>query len=319
MNFKEKFKHRILYSHILRSEHGMNLTDYLSRRFPRFDAAGWNMQIRNGKVQVNSLPAAPETMLREHDCVAFFPDPAPEPEADLHFRTLYEDGDLLVFEKSGDLCVHPTGPFYRNTLWYQAGLKYGEIRFVNRLDRETSGLLVAARTQEAAAAMCATAMKKEYLALVFGDFAHPVRARGRLVHDDSSAVAKKKRFLAGDFSENDPCSADTELIPLRRFGKDMTLVRAIPHTGRQHQIRATLFSLGFPLAGDKLYGPDERIFLKIRSQTISDADRALLRLPAQALHSERLEFRHPFLNKQIRCVSPMPESWEKFKKQETIQ
>ena len=162
-------------------------------------------------------------------------------------------------------------------------------------------------------------MKKEYLALVFGDFAHPVRARGRLVHDDSSAVAKKKRFLPGDFSENDPCSADTELIPLRRFGKDMTLVRAIPHTVRQHQIRATLFSLGFPLAGDKLYGPDERIFLKIRSQTISDADRALLRLPAQALHSERLEFRHPFLNKQIRCVSPMPESWEKLEKQETIQ
>ena len=74
MTFEEKFKHRILYSHILRSEHGMNLTDYLTRRFPRFDAAGWNMQVRNGKVQVNNLPAEPETRLREHDCVAFFPD-----------------------------------------------------------------------------------------------------------------------------------------------------------------------------------------------------------------------------------------------------
>lgn len=316
MNFEDKFRRRILYSHILRGERGMTLTAYLTRRFPRFDADGWTAQIRNGKVQVNCLPAEPETALREHDCVAFFPEPAPEPEADLHFRTLYEDEALLVFEKSGNLCVHPTGPFYRHTLWYQVGLKYGEIRFVNRLDRETSGLLVAARTPEAAAAMCATAMGKEYLALVFGDFAHSVRARGRLVHDVASAVPKKKRFLPGDFSVDDPDSADTELIPLRRFGKDMTLIRAIPHTGRQHQIRATLFSLGFPLAGDKLYGPDERIFLKIRSRSISDADRALLRLPTQALHSERLEFRHPFSGKRIRCESPMPETWEK---QETIQ
>ena len=87
---------------------------------------------------------------------------------------------------------------------------------------------------------------------------------------------------------------------------DLTLVRAILGTGRQHQVRATLFSLGFPLAGDKLYGPDERLFLKIKTQDLSADEFAKLRFGRQALHAAVLEFRHPFTGELLRFESPFP-------------
>ena len=105
-------------------------------------------------------------------------------------------------------------------------------------------------------------------------------------------------------------TAVTDLAEVSHVPPDMTLVRAILGTGRQHQVRATLLSIGFPLAGDKLYGPDERLFLKIKPQTLTDADRALLRFSRQALHAAVLEFRHPFTGETIRCESPFP--WTDF-------
>ena len=83
-------------------------------------------------------------------------------------------------------------------------------------------------------------------------------------------------------------------------------MRALPETGRLHQIRATLFSLGFPLLGDKLYGPDDGIFLKIRSNAITVADRERLILPRQALHSAKLAFRHPDTGETVAVESPLP-------------
>ena len=232
---------------------------------------------------------------------------------------VYEDPYLLVIDKPGNLCVHPTGPFFRHTLWHLVGSKYGEIRFVHRLDRETSGLVIAARSRRAAAAMDngGTPVRKEYLALVTGEFRGTVRAEGFLVHDKTSAVRKKKRFVFADSPEAaavrlDPTAetAATDLAEVSRVPPDMTLVRAILGTGRQHQVRATLHSLGFPLAGDKLYGPDERLFLKIKSQTLTDADLKSLRFGRQALHAAVLEFRHPFTGETIRCESPFP--WTDF-------
>ena len=101
-------------------------------------------------------------------------------------------------------------------------------------------------------------------------------------------------------------TAVTELLEESHVPPDMTLVRAVLGTGRQHQVRATLHSLGFPLVGDKLYGPDERLFLKIKSQTLTDADRALLRFGRQALHAAVLEFRHPFTGELLHFESPFP-------------
>jgi 23S rRNA pseudouridine955/2504/2580 synthase/23S rRNA pseudouridine1911/1915/1917 synthase len=318
-DFADKLARRQLYSHVPEAEDGSLLPDYLAAHFSRFDRAGWVQAIAAGLVTVNGRSAVPETVLKRHDRVGYFPPETPEPDAVLDYRVVYEDADLLVIDKPGDLCVHPTGPFFRHTLWHLVGSKYGEIRFVHRIDRETSGLVVAARTRRAAAAMDngGTPVRKEYLALVTGDFRGRVRAEGFLIHDQSSAVRKKKRFVFANSPEAAAVQADpsaetavTELIEEVHVPPDMTLVRAVLGTGRQHQVRATLLSLGFPLVGDKLYGPDERIFLKIKSQTLTDADRALLRFKRQALHAAVLEFRHPFTGETIRCESPFP--WSDF-------
>lgn len=314
-DFADKLARRRLYSHVAEVEDGAALADYLAAHFARFDRAGWMQAVDAGLVTVNGHPAVPETELKRHDCVAYFPPEAPEPDANLTFRVVHEDADLLVIDKPGDLCVHPTGPFFRHTLWHLVGSRYGEIRFVHRLDRETSGLVVAARTRRAAAAMDngGTPVRKDYLALVIGDFRGLVHAEGYLIHDKSSVVPKKKRFVFADSPEAaearlDPTAetAVTKLIEESHVPPDMTLVRAVLGTGRQHQVRATLHSLGFPLAGDKLYGPDERLFLKIKSQTLTDANRALLRFKRQALHAAVLEFRHPFTGENLRFESPFP-------------
>ena len=160
----------------------------------------------------------------------------------------------------------------------------------------------------------ATPVHKEYLALVTGDFRGRVHAEGFLVHDRASAVAKKKRFVfagspeaAGAASDPTAETAVTDLVEESHVPPDMTLVRAILGTGRQHQVRATLHSLGFPLAGDKLYGPDERLFLKIKDGALTAEDMRLLRFPRQALHAAVLEFRHPFTGERLRFESPFPD------------
>jgi len=316
--FADKLAQRRLYSHAGESDAGTALADYMAAHFTRFDREGWAKAAEDGLVSVNGVPARPDTILKRHDRVEFFPPDAPEPDAELSYRVVYEDDDLLVVDKPGNLCVHPTGPFFRHTLWHLLGSQYGEIRFVHRLDRETSGLVVAARTRRAAAAMDngGTPVRKEYLALVNGEFRGRIVAEGFLVRDRKSAVAKKKRFVFAGSPEaaeaaNDPTAetASTELIAEGRAEPGLTLVRAILGTGRQHQVRATLYSLGFPLAGDKLYGPDERLFLKIKDGSLTPEDMTLLRFRRQALHAAVLEFRHPFTGAPLHFESPFPEEF----------
>jgi len=314
-SFADKLARRQLYSHVPEAEDGAALPDYLAAHFSRFDRAGWIRAIEAGLVTVNDRPALPNRNVKRHDRVGYFPPETPEPDAELHYSVVFEDADFLVIDKPGNLCMHPTGPFFRHTLWHLVGSKYGEIRFVHRLDRETSGLVIAARTRRAAAAMDNgnTPVHKEYLALVTGDFRGRIHAEGYLVHDRTSAVRKKKRFVFADSPEAESARLDptaetavTDLIEESYVPPDMTLVRAVLGTGRQHQVRATLFSLGFPLAGDKFYGPDERMFLKIPSQNLSEDDLAKLRFSRQALHAAVLEFRHPFTSELLRFESSFP-------------
>ncbi len=306
----EGLERRVIRTSVDWSGAGAMLERYLAGRFTYRSSEEWRERIRDGEILLNGAPVEPERILALHDCIEYFPGDLPEPEADLSYRIAYEDDDLLVVDKPGNLCVHPSGPFFKHTLWHLLSSRYGKIHLVNRLDRETSGLLIAAKNPQAAAKLGRPGwpVRKEYLALVFGNFENPVEANGFLVPDTGSVVRKKRRFIFGErppAGAVHPESARTILLPEQGRG-GTSLVRAIPRTGRLHQIRATLCSLGFPLVGDKLYGPDESIYLKIRSGAITPEDETRLILSRQALHSAHLEFQHPVSGQEIVTDSPLP-------------
>ena len=304
---------RIIKTGITWDAQGLPLENYLAGRFTYRSLAEWRERIRAAEITVNGKAVPPEYVLALHDVVEYRPGDLEEPESELSFDVVYEDGELLVIAKPGNLCMHPSGPYFKHTLWYLLREKYGEVHFINRLDRETSGLVLAARDPKTAARMTKKLdeIEKSYLVMVHGELPESISAKGFLFDDTSSNVRKKRRFAPG---ERPPAgalkieSARTEIRCLERKA-GLSLAAARLKTGRMHQIRATLFSCGFPVVGDKLYGIDENIFLKLRSDAVTEEDRKKLILPCQALHSSLLKFRHPATGEELCFSLPLPESW----------
>jgi len=298
---------RIISCRIDKRFAGMRIIDFLSLRFTYRSAAEWSEKIAAGELLIAGAPVTPEQTINIGEVLDYFPGDLPEPPVDPAYRVAYGDEYLLAVEKSGDLPTHPAGIFYKNTLWYLLSKEYVEIYPVNRLDRETSGLLLAARTPRIAALLAKSEIRKEYLAAVWGDFSVPVTASGYLCHDTASVIRKKRRLIPS-FTVPLPeqCEyASTELTPLRS-ADGISLVSAIPVTGRTHQIRCTLFSLGYPLLGDKLYGVDDSYYLRQRTDDISEEDYRRLGMRRQALHSWKLEFTHPVTLQKISLETEFP-------------
>ncbi len=201
------------------------------------------------------------------------------------------------------LLIHPTKPNGAPTLWKQLRellafeiASGGQVSIVNRLDRETSGLVLVAKTAAAARnfglLMQRHRVRKEYVAIIWGwpEWEHkivdaPLDRQSK--HQHSAVWLKQTIHSAG-------APALTELRVVRRFirstsfGDRFSLVRAIPGTGRTHQIRVHLSSLGHPIVGDKIYGPDERLYLRFIETGWTPELQEKLLLPRHALHSAKL-------------------------------
>jgi 23S rRNA pseudouridine955/2504/2580 synthase/23S rRNA pseudouridine1911/1915/1917 synthase len=291
---------------------GMRLDYYLTQRFTYHSRNQWQQLIKDGTIKLNQQKTRSSRILQAGEIISFLPDNE-EPPVDFDYHIEYEDDFFWVINKNGNLPCHPAGPFFENTLWHHMSATHGKVHIVNRLDRETSGLVLVAKTPETASKLAGLwqedKVKKKYIALVFGKFPKKnINAEGILNQDKSSIIRKKKRFLNANQTNNEDmaesCSTSLELI-----GSDgqFSAVRAIPKTGRLHQIRASLFSLGFPLAGDKLYGPDDTFYLKFAENTLTENDWEKLFLKRQALHAYNLQFTHPFTAENMNIEAPIPD------------
>ena len=207
---------------------------------------------------------------------------------------LHEDDDLLVINKPAGLVCHPTreGELSSAIGRVRLYLGHAEGRFVNRLDRETSGVVVVARNGAIAAELGRLfergAVEKIYLAVVHGHIATDVfTIDAALGRDDRSPVAIKDRV------RDDGAPARTDVRVLRRFlhdGLECSLAELTPFSGRKHQLRIHLAHAGHPIVGDKLYGADEQIYLRFTTRSLTDADRQTLVFEHHALHAWRLQF-----------------------------
>lgn len=220
--------------------------------------------------------------------IASRPDPHGPPVSVLH-----EDDDLLVVDKPAGLVCHPTKAGEWSSLIGRVRLYLGhdQARFVHRLDRETSGVVVLARSaavaRELGRLFASGDVRKTYLALVHGRFEGTRLIDAPLGRDEASAVAIK------DCVRPDGAAARTRVAALgpgSLDGVETTRVEVTPETGRKHQIRIHLASIGHPIVGDKLYGGDEGRYLRLVEGRLTDDDRRALVLTFQALHAWRLGF-----------------------------
>ncbi|MFN2540921.1 MAG: RluA family pseudouridine synthase [Chthoniobacterales bacterium] len=236
------------------------------------------------------------------------------------FSVVAETSDYLVVDKPPRLLAHPTKPDGQPTLWQQLRellafeiANGGQVSLVNRLDRETSGLVLVAKTSATARRfgllMQGQRLHKEYLAIAWGwpewdtkIVDAPLDRQGK--HQQSRVWLKQMIHPAG-------APARTEFFVERHLARSTTdkfsLIRAVPHTGRTHQIRVHLASIGHPVVGDKIYGPNEELYLRFIETGWTDELAQQLLLPRHALHATRLA-----IEGEAEWDSPLPVDLAEF-------
>ena len=206
---------------------------------------------------------------------------------------LHEDGDVLVMNKPGWLVCHPSknGPFSSLIGAAKEYLGVENLHLVSRLDRETSGIVLVAKHRRSASqyqrAIEDRRVEKQYLAWICGRLESAQDINQPLARDNDSLVHVKQTVRSSRSAQK----ARTVFDPVAwsRDGR-LTLCRVTLHTGRKHQIRVHARWMGYPVYGDKLYGPDETCYLDFVEQGWTPEMDKLLGFPRQALHAWRMSF-----------------------------
>lgn len=285
---------------------GLRLDQVLARLLPQWSRSRLQEWIKQERISVDGITANTRQKIWGGEKIRILPDRIDTdqrhyPEA-IPLNIVYEDNHLLVIDKPAGLVVHPGNGNWQGTMLnallnHAAQLNHvPRAGIVHRLDKETSGLLVVAKTIEAQLDLVRQlqrrSVKRDYLAIVRGD----LRKDG--VVDAPIGRHPKQRTRMAVNENGKP--ARTHYQVLENF-QAYTLLRCSLETGRTHQIRVHLRAIGYPLVGDPVYGG------KPVSLTNSCLSKAISQFPRQALHAQRLELNHPHTGQWMQWNSPVPE------------
>jgi 23S rRNA pseudouridine1911/1915/1917 synthase len=284
------------YSTIISSKyHGQTLLSHLASRYPHSSPLAWQQKLKNGEVTLNGVAATGSESVILGQALVWNRPPWIEPDAPQQFEVLFEDSHLLAVNKPSELPTLPGGGFMENTLLRLVQKQTPNANPVHRLGRATSGIVLFAKTAEAAAQLFAnwntSKVQKIYRALgqnvAAQDAYEIVTPIGLVPHPligsvwAASANGKASKSLAKVIS---------------RAAKTTTFEVSL-HSGRPHQIRIHLASIGHPLVGDPLYG--------VTGQPLEN----LPGLPGDGgyfLHAQYLRFQHPISGEAIDVEAALP-------------
>jgi 23S rRNA pseudouridine1911/1915/1917 synthase len=301
----------------IRSE-GMRLDRYLAINFQDFSRSVIQDAIDAGTVLVNGRPSKSSYKVRHGDQLRIqLPEPKhdlPVPE-DIPLDVLYEDDWLALINKPADMVVHPAKGNWSGTLVNALQFRFRELSnangtyragIVHRLDRDTSGVILIAKEEtthrELAAMFEGRKVFKEYAAITAGELDRDSDyIEGRIKHHPTDRV---KMWVTYDAADPDAKDATTYYEVEERF-RGYTLVRVQPRTGRTHQIRVHLASVGCAVLADKMYGGRDLLRLSDVTGKMPGEDDQVL-ISRQALHAYRLRFQHPRLGRWMEFEAPLP-------------
>lgn len=317
---------------------GQRLDLFLAAQLEGVSRSRVQLLIDQGDVLIDGHVEKASLKLRGGERIDITGEPHPAPlkatAEEIPLDVIYEDEDLAVINKPAGMMVHAGSgqnddARSRGTLVNALLFRFkklsatgGELRpgIVHRLDKDTSGLIVVAKNDSAHTALgemfSSRQIKKTYLALVQGELA---RAKGTINSSVGRDPQRRTRMTTKPLSDARTAVSHYEVVRrlANRFGK-FTLVRVRIETGRTHQIRVHMASIGHPVVGDTLYGGSGHLTDQVASQAATskaarrNSEPEKLRLGRNFLHSAQLEFPHPRTGKLLQLEAPLPTELEEF-------
>ena len=284
------------YTTIIGSNHqGQTLLAHLASLYPHSTPQAWQQNLINGEVTLNGVTANGSESVTSGQTLVWNRPPWTEPDAPQHFEVLFEDAHLLAVNKPSGLPTLPGGGFMENTLLRLVQKQFPNAGPVHRLGRATSGIVLFAKTAQAAAALCANwntpKIQKIYRALAQNIAQHDayeiLTPIGLVTHPRLCSV----------WASNQSGKPSKSLAKVISRTTRTTTFEVSLYSGRPHQIRIHLASIGHPLVGDPLYG--------LTGQPLE----YLPGLPGDGgyfLHAQFLKFHHPITGEQINLEAVLP-------------
>ncbi len=296
---------------------GRRLDKYLQGRFPRLSRTLIQKLIKQGEITVNGKKAknSYEPALGDEVAVRV---PPPEPTditpEDIPLTIIYEDDHMLALNKQIDIICHPSKSTglgtLANGLAFYAGqnLSSGSEAFrpgiVHRLDKNTSGIMLVAKTDEAHWRLSLQFEKREIQKTYFGICEGEVSLDRDIINQPlADHPMIKERYMVPGFPTRQMLFKDavTKYEVQERF-RGFTTVHMFPKTGRTHQLRVHMSAIGYPLVGDTFYGGHHLSEMQISGEGLEET-----LLAFQALHAFKIEFRHPISEKTMELIAPIPD------------